>query len=166
MLISSIFLLIFISGCVQQENPEPVVSTGSIDEGLGNLCPNEDKCKSFCLDNRGMCEEYCKNNENELCSFVLNDIFTEEQSGGDAIGGTCKGSKVKFNFAPVNLDKTKVFLPLGLMVGGHVTPTDHHYFQNFDNEGYNIEIYSPGKGIIQKKHVPFFYKSLFLYLKR
>ncbi len=60
----------------------------------------------------------------------------------------CEGNKTKFDFAPVNLDKTKVFLPLGLMIGSHVTPIDHHYFQDFENEGYDIEIYSPGKGYI------------------
>ncbi len=60
-----------------------------------------------------------------------------------------------FEYAPVNLDKTKVFLPLGLMTGSHVTPIDHHYFQNFDNTEYDIEIYSPGDGIITDvQHMP------------
>lgn len=72
----------------------------------------------------------------------------EEQIGREIRDGKCEGTKTKFDFAPVNLDKTKVFLPLGLMIGSHVTPIDHHYFQNFDNEGFDIEIYSPGKGII------------------
>ena len=60
----------------------------------------------------------------------------------------CQGTKTKFDYAPVNLDKTLVMLPLGLMVDSHVTPVDHHYFQNFDNEEYDIEIYSPGDGFI------------------
>ena len=34
------------------------------------------------------------------------------------------------------------------MIDSHVTPIDHHYFQNFDNEGVDIEIYSPGDGYI------------------
>jgi len=29
-----------------------------------------------------------------------------------------------------------------------VTPVNHHYFQNFDNQEYDIEVYSPGKGYI------------------
>ncbi len=76
---------------------------------------------------------------------------TEEEIKKDK----CEGTKIKFDFAPVNLDKTKVFLPLGLMIESHVTPIDHHYFQNFDNEEYNIEIYSPGKGRITNiQHMP------------
>ncbi len=67
----------------------------------------------------------------------------------------CKGTKTKFDFAPVNLDKTLVFLPLGLMTGSHVTPIDHHYFQNFDNKDFDIEIYSPGDGYINEiQHMP------------
>jgi len=67
----------------------------------------------------------------------------------------CEGTKTKFDYSPVNLEKTLLFLPLGTMIDDHVTPTDHHYFQNFDNVGYNIEIYSPGKGIITSiGHMP------------
>ncbi len=67
----------------------------------------------------------------------------------------CEGKKTMFDFAPVNLDKTKIFQPLGLMISSHVTPIDHHYFQNFGNQGYNIEIYSPGKGRMTSiQHMP------------
>ncbi len=67
----------------------------------------------------------------------------------------CEGTNTKFDFAPVNLEETSVFLPLGLMTGSHVTPIDHHYFQNFNNEGYDIEIYSPGDGFITTiQHMP------------
>jgi len=53
-----------------------------------------------------------------------------------------------FKFPPVNLDKTAVVVPLGLMSGNHVTPVDHQYFQDFDNDEVNIEVYAPGKGVI------------------
>lgn len=67
----------------------------------------------------------------------------------------CEGTKVKFNYAPVNLEKTLIMLPHGLMVGDHVTPVNHHYFQNFDNKEYDIEVYSPGKGYITSiSHMP------------
>jgi hypothetical protein len=56
--------------------------------------------------------------------------------------------KIKFDYAPVNLDKTLVMLPRGLMVGDHVTPVNHHYFQNFNNQAFDIEVYSPGDGFI------------------
>jgi len=55
---------------------------------------------------------------------------------------------IKFDYPPVNLDKTRVVVPLGLMSGSHVTPVDHHYFQDFDNEEADIEVYSPGEGIV------------------
>ena len=60
----------------------------------------------------------------------------------------CEETKVKFDYAPVNLDETEVFLPLGLMIGSHVTPIDHHYFQNFNNNEPDIEVYSPGAGYV------------------
>src|SRR3989344_4393212 len=82
----------------------------------------------------------------------------EEKSSGDSNkkkieymddrNKKCRGTKIKFDFAPVNLEKTKAMLPLGLMVGSHVTPIDHHYFQNFGNDKFDIEIYSPGSGYI------------------
>ncbi len=60
-----------------------------------------------------------------------------------------------FEYSPVNIEKTKVLIPLGLMTGSHVTPIDHHYFQNFENVGYNIEVYSPAAGIINSiQHMP------------
>lgn len=60
-----------------------------------------------------------------------------------------------FSHAPVNMEKTEILLPLGLMIGSHVTPIDHHYFQNFMNDEYDIEIYSPGDGVITDvQHMP------------
>jgi hypothetical protein len=46
------------------------------------------------------------------------------------------------------LDKTAVVVPLGLMSGNHVTPVDHQYFQDFDNDEADIEVYAPGDGVI------------------
>jgi len=56
--------------------------------------------------------------------------------------------KIIFQYSPVNMEKTAVVIPFGLMIGGHVTPVDHQYFQNFTNTEQNIEVYSPGNGII------------------
>lgn len=39
--------------------------------GLGNLCSGEDECKTFCQDNRGQCEEYCKGKGDELCKIIF-----------------------------------------------------------------------------------------------
>ncbi len=112
---------------------------------LGNLCSDEAECNSFCHDNKGLCKDYCAGNpENELC----------QKFGFAKITG-CEDSEVKFDYAPVNLNRTTLLLPLGIMTGGHVIPTDHHYFQNFSNEEFNIEIYSPGAGDITSiEHMP------------
>ncbi len=119
-------------------------------QSLGSLCSGEESCKKFCLNNLGRCNEYCEGNENELCKTIFppQESFVEKQTESEQREEKCEGTKTKFDFAPVNLDKTKVFLPLGLMIDSHVTPIDHHYFQNFDNEEFDIEIYSPGKGMI------------------
>ena len=75
-----LFSFVLISGCLQQEDSK-VESVGQPDEKiqatpqtsssaprLGNLCLGEEECISFCQNNRGRCEEYCKSNvENELC---------------------------------------------------------------------------------------------------
>src|SRR3989344_3693396 len=135
--------IVFISGCIQQDslyNKEQLnnkIPFGAINKGLGSLCSDEEECNTFCHDNKGRCKDYCDNNpENEVC-----------QKLGFA-KSSCETGKIKFDYAPVNLDKTTLLLPLGLMSGGHVTPVDHHYFQNFANEKVDIEIYSPGIGII------------------
>ncbi|MEK6861342.1 MAG: hypothetical protein AABY07_05205 [Nanoarchaeota archaeon] len=127
-----------------------------IKQGLRNLCSNEEDCISFCQNNRGICEEYCKENENELCKIIFSgDTETnsersqqENEEEENQNEEQCQGTRTKFDYAPTNLDKTKLMLPIGLMVDTHVTPVDHHYFQNFDNQEYDIEIYSPGDGYI------------------
>lgn len=151
---------ILITGCTQIKEEDLLLNLDKDElaespikdnQGLGSLCSGEDECRQFCLNNRGRCESYCNQNQNELCQTIFSrseDHQTQAPKTDNRLDKDCEGNKTKFDFAPVNLDKTKVFLPLGLMIGSHVTPIDHHYFQNFDNEGYNIEIYSPGKGVI------------------
>jgi len=76
----------------------------------------------------------------------------EVERGGENSGNgneECEAGHVIFDFPPVNLEKTKIVVPLGLMSGNHVTPVDHQYFQNFDNEIANIEVYSPGAGVVK-----------------
>jgi len=166
-----IFVVVFVSSCVSLQSekgtiettptPSSAPSQRNASPQLDTLCTGEEECVSFCLNNRGQCEEYCKENNNELCLLVLPDSekseteIKTEQKRESGKNQECEGTKTKFDFAPVNLDKTRVFLPLGLMVGGHVTPIDHHYFQNFENKKFDIEIYSPGKGHITSiQHMP------------
>ncbi len=121
---------------------------------LGNLCRGEEACDIYCKNNLGKCNEYCQENpKNLLCQKP----FAFQLQSGEAQKEVpqrnpekeqCSGTKTKFNNAPVNLEKTLVMLPLGLTAGNHVTPIDHHYFQNFKNDGFDIEVYSPGDGYI------------------
>lgn len=46
---------------------------------LGNLCSGEQECVSFCLNNRGRCEAYCKENyKNTLCLIIFPPEQTEK----------------------------------------------------------------------------------------
>src|SRR3990167_4588461 len=143
---------ILISGCVSQGGNkigETTFENNGIEiipnaQRLDNLCSGEAECNTFCHDNKGRCKNYCDNNlENEICQRLG---FAKS---------SCETGEIKFDYAPVDLDKTTLLLPLGLMAGGHVTPVDHHYFQNFNNEKFDIKIYSPGKGHITSiQHMP------------
>lgn len=77
----------------------------------------------------------------------IQNIF-EEPTLGNFENSNCEGGYTTFDYPPVNLEKTELAVPLGLMTGGHVTPIDHMYFQDFDNQEVDIEVYSPGDGII------------------
>src|SRR3989338_10921630 len=135
-LVLGLFLVI-LSGCVQQESLQSDQDTAQenssnetppliIAEGLGTLCPDEEDCRSFCSTHRGQCEAYCKNNKIRLC---LN-LFPPAQEGGErmyASGCAGKGT-VTFNFPPMRLHDVELIEPIGLMIGGHVTPIDHGYY--------------------------------------
>ncbi|MEK6872870.1 MAG: M23 family metallopeptidase [Nanoarchaeota archaeon] len=45
-------------------------------QGLGTLCSTNEECISFCQNNLGQCEDYCKGNENKLCKIIFS--FDEE----------------------------------------------------------------------------------------
>ena len=77
----------------------------------------------------------------------LNEENLEEAKELPELEETCPEQSV-FEYPPVNLDKTKVLVPLGKMTGNHVTPIDHMYFQDFSNDEANIEVYSPAAGTV------------------
>ena len=87
-------MLLFTSGCVKLQSDlaggQEQLDSGIISDknekqaeisGLGSLCAGESECISFCLNNRGRCESYCKSNgANELCSIILNSSETPKES--------------------------------------------------------------------------------------
>ncbi len=161
-LIVGVLILFLINNTYKEKVIEKKEITSEVEKAqkpsLGSLCQSEENCISFCLNNRAQCTSYCKENENELCKIIFpvrdeeeNIIRNEKQD----ITKKCEGTKTTFDFAPVNLEKTLVMLPRGLMTGDHVTPVNHHYFQNFNNDKFDIEVYSPGKGYITAiAHMP------------
>jgi hypothetical protein len=104
----------------------------------------------------------CQNISND--EFVLDntELIHEKEDGAKECDG-----KTVFNFPPVNLEKTELLVPLGLMAGSHVTPVDHQYFQNFANAKPDIEVYSPADGIITSIQHRFqaYHRAHMFYLK-
>jgi len=67
-------------------------------------------------------------------SDILNsDASPEEkaiQAGKKLSDGRCEGSgETTFTHLPMDADDFSLLIPYGLMVGDHVTPIDHQYFQ-------------------------------------
>ena len=112
----SLSFFILIIGCAEDDDIQNKLIRENIKEipieseekqkniGLGNLCSNEDECNSFCLNNRGRCEQYCKiNTENELCKkiFTVQNQQTSENENKDEIKVEEKQEQMKEDKLPV-----------------------------------------------------------------
>jgi hypothetical protein len=58
-----------------------------------------------------------------------------------------------FDYPPFDLEKVAYIIPMGGMIGSHVTPIDHQYYVSYDfNKGdevnVDIDVYSPGEGVV------------------
>jgi hypothetical protein len=58
-----------------------------------------------------------------------------------------------FNYPPVDLEKVAYILPMGCMIGSHVTPIDHQYYVSYDfdkgeDAAIDVDVYSPGDGVV------------------
>ncbi len=145
----SVFLVIFISGCIQQESIQKksqyeTIPSTSPTVGLGNLCIGEKECIDFCLNNRGQCEDYCEGGQNELCQKV----FPFEERTDYAKEEKVQEQIFPFKYPPAYISKVTYIEPLGARSTGpgHITPVDHHYFRIFHNNSVNV--YSPADGVI------------------
>ena len=88
-----------------------------------------------------------KNNSDSVSKqgSIFSNIFKNSENRG------CSGSgSVMFKTSPMNLEDVSMILPMGLMIGGHVTPIDHMYFSpiNFQSAPDTYDVYSIGKGVI------------------
>ena len=67
------------------------------------------------------------------------------QAGKKLSSNSCEGEgDATFTYLPMKADDFAVLIPYGLMVGGHVTPIDHQYFQptNFQSARDTYPIYA------------------------
>ncbi|MEK6948706.1 MAG: hypothetical protein AABX34_00690, partial [Nanoarchaeota archaeon] len=132
-----LFSFILISSCAQLNNSEvkkekeiiadkkgqqmPDKQKSELPElGLGNLCRGESGCISFCNNNRGQCEAYCRGKGIELCKIIFPP---DAQDQGPQKNNGCAGKgAVTFKSPPMPIEKIGIIEPIGLMIGGHVTP--------------------------------------------
>ncbi len=59
--------------------------------------------------------------------------------------------KIIFDYPPLDLSKIEFILPMGGMIGNHVTPIDHQYYVSPDfggSENIEIDAYSPADGVV------------------
>lgn len=179
------FLIFFISSCSQADNSETKEEIASIDDktaqdkykeqtneassikiGLGSLCTGESECISFCSNNRGRCEAYCSGKQIELCRIIFPP---NAQDRGPQTNNGCAGKgTVEFTSPPMRLDDIDTILPIGLMIGGHVTPIDHGYYtakawsSDKSREDINtfVDVFAPASGIVTSvQSMPAAYRS-------
>jgi hypothetical protein len=58
-----------------------------------------------------------------------------------------------FGYPPFDLEKVAYIIPMGGMIGSHVTPIDHQYYVSYDfnkvdEVNVDIDVYSPGEGVV------------------
>src|SRR5882672_6613636 len=71
--------------------------------------------------------------------------------GKSLSNGQCRGEgSSKLTHAPMDVKDVSTIEPMGLMIGGHVTPVDHeYYYQKDKNAAYDTyPVYADGDGII------------------
>lgn len=92
--------------------------------GLGNLCSSEQECIKYCSDHNPECGDYCRGRDLDLCRLISPPRMEGHQNNRDCTGfGT-----IPFTSPPMHIEDIMMIQPLGLMIGGHVTPIDHGYY--------------------------------------
>src|SRR3989344_1550166 len=172
-LIEFSLILLFLLSCTIQDNErEPINSAYreneqiKTEQSLGTLCTGEEECISFCENNRGKCESYCRGKAIELCKTIFppnpNDQGSQDNRG-------CIGTGTEeFTSPPMRIEDIQMIEPIGLMIGGHVTPIDHGYYtaktwmpgSSREDPGKFVDISAPASGIVtQVQSMPSVYSS-------
>ncbi|MDO8656679.1 MAG: hypothetical protein Q7K45_05560, partial [Nanoarchaeota archaeon] len=123
-------------------------------DNLGTLCSGVEQCKTFCQTDRGRCESYCQGKETELCNVIFPPPTDDR---GPQTNNGCSGTgTVTFTSSPMPIDVIETIEPIGLMIGGHVTPIDHGYYtaktwepgSSREDTSKFVDVMAPANGIV------------------
>ncbi len=172
-----LIILLFIQGCTTQEIAESsqMIDKKSIEPvqendieskfNLGTLCLGIEECQKFCSTNRARCEAYCHGKELELCKTIFPPNSTDRDPQGNA---RCDGQGiVTFTSSPMHIEDIGFIEPIGLMIGGHITPIDHGYYtaktwipgSSREDATSFVDILAPAAGIVEVQSMPSEYAS-------
>ncbi|MBI3624122.1 hypothetical protein HY218_00665, partial [Candidatus Saccharibacteria bacterium] len=74
-----------------------------------------------------------KNSSKSSSQLVTkNGVTYDEIASKQLTNGKCSGTGSVKITPPMQLEQVGFILPYGLMVGGHVTPVDHQYYNGLD----------------------------------
>jgi nitrogen fixation-related uncharacterized protein len=79
----------------------------------------------------------------------------------------CEGEGViSFTSAPMRVEEIEMIQPIGLMIGGHVTPIDHGYYSAKKWKSFNVrkveefvDVIAPGDGVVMVYSMPAEFRS-------
>lgn len=86
-----------------------------------------------------------------ILTSLLSMALTGCGGGGSDSGDNNATQNAKFDYPPLDLSKVELILPLGGMIGNHVTPIDHQYYVAPDfgqAETIVIDVISPADGVV------------------
>ncbi|MBI2139293.1 hypothetical protein HYU14_00090 [Candidatus Woesearchaeota archaeon] len=156
-------LMAILAGCVPQANPEASANSLSrtapdgfrADENkIGQMGSDGEQMESNAQQMGGKNQEMenqVGHQSEEETGKEFQERSTEDFSpqpspqGQEEKAGDCAAI---FQYPPANLEKITHIGPMGSLHGEHVAPIDHQYYQNFNNDEANIEVYAPGDGIV------------------
>ncbi len=146
LIILPVVALILISACALQKNfnneyDRNTLYSETSDKGaireihslpkLGDLCQGDKECGEYCRKNSRECENYClEHKDNPTCQQRFSFLYDGSNPRPNEFKEyNCEGEGVaNLTFPPRRLEDIGFIQPMGLMIGGHVTPTDHGYY--------------------------------------
>jgi hypothetical protein len=83
-------------------------------------------------------------------AITKNGVTYDKKASGMLVGTNCSGEGSTTIAPPMKLAQVSFIQPYGLMVGGHVTPVDHQYYNGLDTNAPRdtYDVVAPADGII------------------